>query len=141
MLDPGDWFLLGTDLVKDTDRLVRAYDDSAGVTAAFNKNVLAVVNRELKADVDLDAFDHVARWDAGNSWVEMLLRSRRDQVVHLAALDLDVPFAAGEDLRTEVSTKFRVEQVAAELGAAGLRVAETWTDTDGDFAVTLATPV
>ncbi len=141
MLDPGDWFLLGTDLVKDTDRLVTAYDDAAGVTAAFNQNVLTVVNRELKADFDTDAFAHVARWDAENSWVEMLLRSQHEQVVHIGALDLDVQFAAGEDLRTEVSTKFRVEQVAAELDAAGLRVAESWTDPDGDFAVTLATPV
>ena len=141
VLDPGDWFLLGTDLVKDTDRLVAAYDDAAGVTAAFNQNVLTVVNRELDADADLAAFEHVARWDAENSWIEMLLRSTRDQVVHVDALDLDVPFAAGEDLRTEVSTKFRVEQVVAELAAAGLRAAETWTDPDGDFAVTLATPV
>ena len=141
VLDPGDWFLLGTDLVKDIDRLVAAYDDAAGVTAAFNQNVLTVVNRELDADADLAAFEHVARWDADNCWIEMLLRSTRDQVVHIGALDLDVAFAAGEDLRTEVSTKFRTAQVVAELGAAGLRVAETWTDPGGDFAVTLATPV
>ncbi len=141
VLDPGDWFLLGTDLVKDTGRLVAAYDDAAGVTAAFNLNVLTVVNRELDADADLDAFEHVALWDAERSWIEMRLRSTRDQVVHIGALDLDVPFAAGEDLRTEVSTKFRTEQVAQELGAAGLRVAECWTDPDGDFALTLATPV
>ena len=141
MLDPGDWFLLGTDLVKDTGRLVAAYDDAAGVTAAFNENVLAVVNRELDADADLTAFEHVAVWDADHSWIEMRLRSTRDQVVRIGALDLDVPFATGEDLRTEVSTKFTVEGVAAELAAAGLRVAECWTDEDGDFALTLATPV
>jgi len=140
MLDPDDWFLLGTDLVKDTGRLVAAYDDAAGVTAAFNKNVLAVVDRELKADFDLDAFDHVARWNAPDSRIEMLLRSTRDQVVRIDGLDLEVPFAAGEDLRTEVSTKFTVEAVAEELAAAGLRVAECWTDDDGDFALTLATP-
>ena len=140
MLDPGDWFLLGTDLVKDTGRLVAAYDDAAGVTAAFNENVLVVVNRELDADADLTAFEHVALWDAENSWIEMRLRSTRDQVVRIGALDLEVAFAAGEDLRTEVSTKFTVEGVAAELAAAGLRVAECWTDPDGDFALTLATP-
>ncbi len=90
-----------------------------GVTAAFNENVLAVVNRELDADADLGAFEHVALWDAENSWIEMRLRSTRDQVVHVGALDLDVPFAAGEDLRTEVSTKFTVEGVEDELRAAG----------------------
>ncbi len=127
MLDPGDWFLLGTDLVKDPDRLVRAYDDAAGVTAAFNKNVLAVLGRELKADFDPDAFEHVAVWDAGASWIEMRLRSTRAQVVSIAELDLEVAFAAGEHLRTEVSTKFRPEGIAEELAAAGLRVAECWT--------------
>ena len=140
LLDPGDWFLLGTDLVKDTGRLVAAYDDAAGVTAAFNRNVLAVVDRELKADFDPDAFDHVAVWDPEHSWIEMRLRSRRDQVVHIAALDLDVPFAAGEHLRTEVSTKFTLPGIAEELAAAGLQVARTWTDPAGDFALTLATP-
>jgi L-histidine N-alpha-methyltransferase len=141
MLDPGDWFLLGTDLVKDTDRLVAAYDDAAGVTAEFNKNVLVVVDRELDADADLTAFEHVAVWEPEHSWIEMRLRSTREQVVRIGALDLEVHFAAGEHLRTEVSTKFTVEGVAAELAAAGLRVAECWTDPDGDFALTLATPV
>ncbi|MCW2538057.1 MAG: methyltransferase, partial [Modestobacter sp.] len=96
-LAPGDSFLLGTDLVKDPDRLVRAYDDAAGVTAAFNRNVLVVLNRELGADFDPDAFGHVALWDAEHDWIEMRLRSRRAQVVHVPALDLEVRFAAGED--------------------------------------------
>ncbi|MGY1841704.1 MULTISPECIES: L-histidine N(alpha)-methyltransferase [unclassified Modestobacter] len=139
-LQPGDAFLLGTDLVKDPDRLVRAYDDAAGVTAAFNRNVLAVLDRELKADFDPGAFAHVAIWDAEREWIEMRLRSVRDQVVHVADLDLEVPFAAGEELRTEISAKFRRERVEGELGAAGLQVTHWWTDPAGDFALSLATP-
>jgi L-histidine N-alpha-methyltransferase len=139
-LRPGDSFLLGTDLVKDTDRLVRAYDDAAGVTAAFNRNVLVVLNRELKADADPEAFAHVALWNAEQEWIEMRLRSRRAQVVHLAALDLEVSFAAGEDLRTEVSAKFRRAGVEAELAAAGLRTTHWWTDPAGDFGLSLSTP-
>ena len=107
LMNPGDSLLLGTDLVKDEEVLVRAYDDAAGVTAAFNKNVLAVVNRELGADFDPGAFDHVALWDAENEWIEMRLRSRTAQTVKLPALDLAVDFAAGEELRTEVSAKSR----------------------------------
>jgi L-histidine Nalpha-methyltransferase len=137
-LRPGDSFLLGTDLVKDPGRLVRAYDDAAGVTAAFNRNVLAVLDRELKADFDLDAFDHVALWDAENEWIEMRLRSRIEQVVSVGALELEVPFAAGEDLRTEISAKFRRERVEAELAAAGLRMTHWWTDPDGDFGLSLS---
>ncbi len=139
-LAPGDSFLLGTDLVKDADRLVRAYDDGAGVTAAFNRNVLAVVNRELKADFDLSAFDHRAVWDPEREWIEMRLRSTREQVVRIAALDLDVPFADGEELRTEVSAKFRRAGVEAELAAAGLQLTHWWADADGDFALSLSTP-
>jgi len=140
-LTAGDSFLLGTDLVKDPARLVAAYDDSGGVTAAFDRNVLAVVNRELKADFDLDAFDHVARWDAGAEWVEMRLRSRRAQTVSIAALDLTVDFAEGEQMRTEVSAKFRRDRVEGELAAAGLRMTEWWTDADGDFGLSLSVPV
>ncbi|MGY1815114.1 L-histidine N(alpha)-methyltransferase [Blastococcus sp. SYSU D00820] len=137
-LRPGDSFLLGTDLVKDPARLVRAYDDAAGVTAAFNRNVLAVLNRELGAGFDPAAFDHVALWDAGAEWIEMRLRSRIDQVVPVPALGLDVPFAAGEEMRTEVSAKFRREGVEAELAAAGLRMTDWWTDPGGDFGVSLS---
>jgi L-histidine Nalpha-methyltransferase len=139
-LGPGDSFLLGTDLVKDPARLVRAYDDATGVTAEFNRNVLAVLNRELGADFDLTAFEHVAVWDAEEEWIEMRLRSRTDQVVRVAALDLDVPFAAGEEMRTEVSAKFRRERVEAELTAAGLTLTSWWTDPDGDFGVSLSVP-
>ena len=137
-LEVGDWLLLGTDLVKDPDRLVRAYDDSAGVTADFNLNVLRVINRELGADFDVDAFEHVAVWDADQEWIEMRLRSRVEQRVDVPALDLSVDFAAGEEMRTEVSAKFREETVRAELAAAGLRLAHWWTDRPGDFALSLA---
>ncbi|MEU4658909.1 L-histidine N(alpha)-methyltransferase [Streptomyces sp. NPDC023723] len=138
-LAPGDTLLLGTDLVKDEAVLVRAYDDAAGVTAAFDKNVLAVINRELDADFDLAAFDHVARWDAEREWIEMRLRSRTAQTVKVQALDLAVDFAAGEELRTEVSAKFREQGVRAELAAAGLDLVHWWTDPEGRFALSLST--
>ncbi|HTZ30411.1 MAG TPA: L-histidine N(alpha)-methyltransferase [Streptosporangiaceae bacterium] len=139
-LRPGDTFLLGTDLVKDTGRLLRAYDDAARVTAAFNRNILLVVNRELDADFDVDEFRHVALWDAQNEWIEMRLRSERAQHVTISDLDLVVPFAAGEELRTEISAKFRRERIEAELAAAGMRMVRFWTDRDGDFGLTLAEP-
>jgi L-histidine N-alpha-methyltransferase len=139
-LQPGDSFLLGTDLVKDPGRLVRAYDDAEGVTAEFDRNVLLVLNRELKADFDPAAFDHVARWDPEREWIEMRLRSTVDQVVSVAALDLEVPFAAGEEMRTEISAKFRREGVERELAAAGLRLTRWWTDPAGDFGLSLAVP-
>ncbi|MFF3500979.1 L-histidine N(alpha)-methyltransferase [Streptomyces sp. NPDC003247] len=138
LLAPGDALLLGTDLVKDERVLVRAYDDAAGVTAAFNKNVLAVVNRELGADFAPDSFDHVALWDAGNEWIEMRLRARTAQTVKVPALDLAVDFAAGEELRTEVSAKFRKEGVRAELLSAGLELTHWWTDGAGRFALSLS---
>lgn len=138
LLSPGDALLLGTDLVKDENVLVRAYDDAAGVTAAFNKNVLTVVNRELGADFDPGAFDHVALWDAENEWIEMRLRSRTDQTVKVPALDLAVDFAAGEELHTEISAKFRKEGVRAELAAVGLELAHWWTDSEGRFALSLS---
>jgi L-histidine Nalpha-methyltransferase len=137
-LAPGDALLLGTDLVKDEEVLVRAYDDAAGVTAEFNKNVLAVVDRELGADFDPEAFDHVALWDADNEWIEMRLRSRVAQTVKVPALDLAVDFAAGEELRTEVSAKFRRAGVTAELAGAGLELTHWWTDAQGRFALSLS---
>jgi L-histidine Nalpha-methyltransferase len=137
-LRPGDTFLLGTDLVKDPARLERAYDDAAGVTAEFNRNVLRVINRELGADFAVEEFEHVAVWDEADEWIEMRLRSGRDQVVTLRALDLSVPFAAGAEMRTEISAKFRREGVEAELAAAGLRAVRFWTDPEGDFGLTLA---
>ncbi|NBE79687.1 L-histidine N(alpha)-methyltransferase [Micromonospora rubida] len=135
-LEPGDWLLLGTDLVKDPAVIVPAYDDAAGVTAEFNRNVLRVVNRELGADFDPEAFTHVALWDPEREWVEMRLRAERPQRVRV--LDLEVAFAAGEELRTEVSAKFRPERIAAELATAGFTAEEFWTDADGLFGVTLA---
>ena len=138
-LQPGDNLLLGTDLVKGTDRLVRAYDDSAGVTAQFNRNVLAVVNRELDADFDLGAFEHVARWNPAEERIEMWLRAATAQHVRISALDLSIDFAAGEEMLTEVSCKFRPEGVEAELAAAGLRRTHWWTDPAGDFGLSLST--
>ncbi|MFF7263886.1 L-histidine N(alpha)-methyltransferase [Streptomyces sp. NPDC008159] len=138
LLAPGDALLLGTDLVKDEAVLVAAYDDAAGVTAAFNKNVLSVMNRELGADFDPGAFEHVALWDAEREWIEMRLRSRTAQTVKVPALDLAVDFAAGEELRTEVSAKFRREGVTTELAAAGLDLTHWWTDEEGRFALSLS---
>jgi L-histidine N-alpha-methyltransferase len=138
MLAPGDALLMGTDLVKDEQVLVRAYDDAAGVTAAFNKNVLTVMNRELGADFEPAAFDHVALWDAEHEWIEMRLRSRTAQTVKVPALGLAVDFAAGEELRTEVSAKFRQEKVRTELSAAELDLAHWWTDGAGRFALSLS---
>ena len=140
-LVPGDTFLLGTDLVKAPERLVAAYDDAAGVTAAFNKNVLTVLDRELGADFDPTAFEHVAVWDAEEEWIEMRLRSVRHQTVRVAGLGLEVEFAAGEEMRTEISAKFRRERVERELAAAGLRLTRWWTDPAGDFALSLSEPL
>jgi L-histidine N-alpha-methyltransferase len=139
-LRPSDSLLLGTDLVKDPAVLVAAYDDAAGVTAAFNKNVLAVLNAELGADFDLDGFEHVAAWDAEREWVEMRLRTASAQAVWVRDLGLTVDFAAGEEMRTEVSAKFREAGVRAELAAAGLAMRSWWTDEDGQFGLSLSVP-
>ncbi|MEV6760020.1 L-histidine N(alpha)-methyltransferase [Streptomyces sp. NPDC051105] len=139
LLAPGDALLLGTDLVKDKDVLVRAYDDAAGVTAEFNKNVLAVVDRELGADFDPDAFAHVALWDDEHEWIEMRLRSLTDQTVKIPALDLAVEFTEGEELCTEISAKFRQEGVRSELAATGFELTHWWTDEAGRFALSLST--
>ncbi|WP_369215169.1 L-histidine N(alpha)-methyltransferase [Streptomyces flavofungini] len=139
LLSPGDALLLGTDLVKDPSVLVAAYDDRSGVTASFNKNVLAVMDRELGADFDPGAFEHVAVWDPGNEWIEMRLRSTVHQTVKIAALELAVDFAEGEELRTEISAKFRKEGVRTELAAAGLHLDHWWTDERGRFALSLST--
>ena len=137
-LEPGDSLLLGTDLVKDVGRLVKAYDDAAGVTAQFNRNVLAVVNRELDADFDVDAFRHVAAWNSDEERMEMSLQVDQLQKVYVRALDLAVEFAAGEQVLTEVSCKFRREKVATELAQAGLHQTQWWTDTAGDFGLSLS---
>ncbi|WP_431913975.1 L-histidine N(alpha)-methyltransferase [Nonomuraea jabiensis] len=134
----GDTFLLGADLVKDTDRLVAAYDDAAGVTAAFNRNVLHVINRQLRADFEPEAFEHVALYDERHEWIEMRLRAVRDLRVRVAELGLEVDFGAGEEMRTEISAKFRPEGLRAELAAAGFLVRRGYTDPDGDFTLILA---
>lgn len=136
-LSPGDALLLGTDLVKDERVLVRAYDDAARVTAEFNRNVLRVVNRELSADFRPELFDHVAVWDPAAEWIEMRLRSREAQTVKIPAVDLVVDLAEGEEVRTEVSAKFRPERVREELGAVGMEVTHWWTDREGRFALSL----
>jgi L-histidine N-alpha-methyltransferase len=138
LLDDGDHLLLGTDLVKDPGVIEAAYDDAAGVTARFNRNVLAVINRELDADFEPEAFDHVAFFYRDREWIEMRLRARRPQRVTVGALNLRVSFAAGEELRTEISAKFTRERLAADLAAAGLELAAQFTDPDGLFALTLA---
>jgi L-histidine N-alpha-methyltransferase len=139
-LQSGDAFLLGTDLVKDVRRLEAAYDDSAGLTAAFNRNLLVRLNRELGGDFVPERFDHVACFDPEREWIEMRLRSTCDQVVTVAGLGLEVAFAAGEEMRTEISAKFRAEGLESELVAAGLRLVRFWTDGDGDFGLSLAVP-
>uniref|UniRef100_UPI00037DA042 L-histidine N(alpha)-methyltransferase n=1 Tax=Nocardiopsis gilva TaxID=280236 RepID=UPI00037DA042 len=139
-LAEGDALLLGLDLVKAPARLRAAYDDAQGVTAEFNRNVLRVINRELDADFAPDAFAHVAPWDAEAEWIEMRLRSTRRQRVHVGALDLDVGFAEGEEMRTEISAKFRREGIEGELARAGLTLTHWWTDPDGDFALLVAVP-
>ncbi|MBO8186181.1 L-histidine N(alpha)-methyltransferase [Streptomyces spirodelae] len=140
LLGPDDALLLGTDLVKDPATLVAAYDDPEGVTAAFNKNVLHVLNRELGADFDPDDFTHVAAWDSENEWIEMRLRARRAVAAKLPGVDLSVDFQPGEELRTEVSAKFRRQGIRAELAAAGMRLHRWWTDPGHRFAVSLAVP-
>jgi L-histidine Nalpha-methyltransferase len=137
-LEPGEWLLLGTDLVKDEKVLVPAYDDAAGVTAEFNRNVLRVINRELDAEFDVAAFDHVALWDPVHEWIEMRLRARSAMRVPVRKLDLTVDFAAGEELRTEISAKFRRDGLERELHTAGFTLRHWWTDPDGLFGVSLS---
>jgi L-histidine N-alpha-methyltransferase len=138
LLGEEDRFLLGTDLVKDRETLETAYNDPHGVTAEFNKNVLSVLNRELGADFDRNAFEHVARWDPENLWVDIRLRSLADQVVKVSALDMLVPFAAGEEMRTEISTKFLRPGLEGIYAEAGLELTDWWTDSDGLYALSLA---
>ncbi len=136
----GDHLLLGTDLVKDVSRILAAYDDAAGVTARFNRNVLDVVNRELDADFVPERFDHVVRWDPFARWIEMRLRSDRAQDVHVGALGLEVSFAADEELLTEISAKFTAPGIASELERAGFVVDRQWGADEGDFLLTFARP-
>ena len=139
-LGPDDSFLLGTDLVKARERLVAAYDDAAGVTAAFNRNVLEVVNRSLRANFDPAAFAHVARWDEDEEWIEMHLVAGEELRVRVDDLDLEVGFARGESVRTEISAKFRRARIQGELAEAGLALQNWWTDPAGDYALSLSVP-
>ena len=141
LLDRGDTFLCGFDLVKDHAELVSAYDDSAGVTAAFNRNVLRVVNRELGADFDVDAFAHVALYDPTHERIEMHLRAERPQTVHIPGAEMRVDLAGGETVRTEISAKFTRVSVEGMLAEASMQLEEWFTDPAERFALALASPV
>lgn len=139
-MGPEDRLLLGTDLQKDVGRLVAAYDDAEGVTARFNLNVLQVLNRSLGADFDLSRFQHKAVWNPDGRWIEMRLRSTSRQQVDVASLDMLIDFASGEEMLTEISSKFDRGDLAGELERAGLSTLAAWTDPDGDFLLTLSGP-
>ena len=141
LLDEGDHLLMGTDLVKDPRVLKDAYDDAEGVTAEFNRNVLRVLNRELQADFDPEDFEHVALFDEQNEWIEMRLRARREHTTLVRELDLPVHFAAGEELRTEISAKFTRERLEGDLAAAGLELVRWLTDPEELFALSLSRAV
>ena len=140
LLGPDDRLLLGTDLVKDPHIIEAAYNDAAGITAAFNRNLLYVLNRELHGDFQPEGFEHIAFYDRRNEWVEMRLRATRASSVYIADLDLRVEFAAGEELRTEISAKFTRAHIEADLEAAGLELERWFTDEEDLFAVTMARP-
>jgi len=138
LLGPEDHFLLGTDLIKDRETLEAAYNDSAGVTAEFNLNVLAVLNERLGADFDLSAFEHAAFWDEENLFVDIRLRSLRRQLVEISELGLTVGFERSEEIRTEISTKFRREGLEGIYAEAGLEMSGWWTDPEGLYGLSLA---
>ncbi|MBA2349729.1 MAG: L-histidine N(alpha)-methyltransferase [Solirubrobacterales bacterium] len=140
VLRPQDYLLLGTDLVKDPAIIEAAYNDAAGISAAFNRNVLHVINRELDADFEPDAFEHFAFFDREREWIEMRLRASRKMTVNVRALNLVIDFAPREEMRTEISTKFTPERLAEDLEASGLELAELLTDAEKMFSLTLARP-
>ncbi|MEA2448326.1 MAG: L-histidine Nalpha-methyltransferase [Thermoleophilaceae bacterium] len=137
LLGPGDRFVLGTDLVKDVAVLEAAYNDAAGVTAEFNRNVLHVLNRELGADFDPNAFEHVARFDRDASWIEMALRARGEQRVAIPAAGIELELRDGEEIRTEISTKFTLDALHRELAAAGMAIKRFYTDPEGLFGLSV----
>jgi L-histidine Nalpha-methyltransferase len=137
---PEDRLIVGTDLIKDRSILEAAYNDSEGVTAEFNRNVLRVLNEGLEADFEPEAFEHVAFFDEANSWIEMRLRANGAQRVRIEGADLELTFADGEEVRTEISSKFTVEAVDRELDEAGLRLERFFTDEGGLFGLALAAP-
>ncbi|WP_227996814.1 L-histidine N(alpha)-methyltransferase [Nocardia australiensis] len=138
VLEPGEQLLIGAGLVIDPAVLVPAYDDAAGVTAEFNRNVLLVLNNRLSADFVPEKFEHVAIWDAEREWIEMRLEATADMTVTVADLDLTVRFARGEQIRTEISAKFRIEGLKSELATAGFATENVWTDPEQRFAAVLA---
>lgn len=138
VLEPGEQLLIGAGLVIDPAVLVPAYDDAAGVTAEFNRNVLHVLNNRLDADFVPEKFDHIAVWDAENEWIEMRLAATEATTVKVRELDLTVEFAPGEQMRTEISAKFRVDGLRNELADAGFRTERVWTDPDDRFALVLS---
>ncbi len=138
VMDADDRFLLGTDLVKDRSMLVDAYDDAAGVTAEFNRNVLHVLNRELGADFEPQRFAHVAHWNEEDQRIEMWLRSAQDQNVRIADLDLDLSFESSEEMLTEISTKFSPDALQSELGACGFEVTNMWMSDGDEFLLTMS---
>ena len=140
-LAPGDHLLVGTDLVKDSRRIVAAYDDPGGVTAAFNRNVLRVLNRELGAHFDVDRFGHVVRWSDADRWIEMRLRSTCRQTVDIDDLGQRVAFAEGEEILTEISARFTPDSIAGELAEAGFVVDAAFGADEGEFLLTLARPL
>ncbi|MEZ5226169.1 MAG: L-histidine N(alpha)-methyltransferase [Acidimicrobiales bacterium] len=137
-LPTGGWLLLGVDLVKPADRLVSAYDDPQGVTAEFTRNLLAVVNHRLGADFQLDGFDHVALWDPSQERMDLRLRANVDHHVTIPGAAMELDIRSGEEIRAEVSTKFRIPKITAEVDDAGFTVRQVWTDQPGDVAVILA---
>jgi L-histidine N-alpha-methyltransferase len=139
-LGPHDGLLIGTGLIDGVDRMEAAYDDVQGVTAEFNRNMLHVINRELGGDFEPELFDHVAFFDPHNEWIEMRLRARRAHTVHLPGIGLDVPFERGEEMRTEISTKFTRERLTADYEASGLRLAGWFQDPEALFALSVAVP-
>ena len=140
LLGPDDRLLLGTDLVKDVSVLEAAYNDAAGVTAEFNLNVLHVLNRELGADFDIGSFEHRAFFDTESSWIEMRLRAVGAQHVSIPGAGIEVDFADGEEIRTEISTKFTLQALHRELAAAGMAIETFWTDPEGLFGLSMAGP-
>lgn len=137
-MTPGETLLVGVDLVKDPTRLINAYDDDAGVTAAFNRNLIRVLNDQLDGNLDPDMFAHVALWDPEQEWIQMRLRALEPVAGYLAAIDLPVTFEQGEAMLTEISAKFTRARLESDLSAAGLRPRGWWTDPAGDFALSLA---
>jgi L-histidine N-alpha-methyltransferase len=138
VLDPGDWVGVGIDLVKPLDRIIAAYDDADGVTDSFIRNALHVINRELDGDLDVGNFEYVPFWDAREERVDMRLRACEPEHAHIGALDVDLDLGAGEELRVEISTKFRPERITAELDEAGFADAQVFTDETDDFGLVLA---